>query len=108
MPHESRFVELARWIIIPVLVVAASLLPPFSLGSRLLRGGFTSIGEGRTPIWSVQDPDGAQVTVTEQPLDGKLHLRMSSVPRLNFLEGLVDEHLRFVLELLDLVVDRQS
>ena len=93
MSYESRFVELTRWLFIPVLVVAGLLLPPFSLGSRFLQAGFTVIGEGRNAVWSVQDPDGAQVTVPEQPLDEKLRLRLSSVPRLNFLEGLADEHL---------------
>lgn len=93
MTRENRFVELARWLLIPMLVVAGMLLPPFSLGSRLLLGDFTLIGEGRSPVWSVDDSDGAQVTVAEQPLAGKLRLRLSSVPRLNFLEGIVDEHL---------------
>jgi hypothetical protein len=93
VPHENRIVELVRWIILPVLVVAGILLPPFSAGSRLLQAGFTHIGEGRNPIWSVQDADGTQITVPEQPLDGKLLLKLSSVPRLNFLEGLSDERL---------------
>ncbi len=92
-PRESRFIELTRWILIPVLMVAGILLPPFSLGSRLLQAGFTLIGEGRNPVWSVEDPDGAQVTVAEQPLGAKLRLRLSSVPRLNFLQGITDEHL---------------
>ena len=91
--HESRFIELARWLFVPILVVAGILLPPLSLGSRLLQVGFTPIGEGRNPVWSVVDPDDAQVTVSEQSLDGKLHVRLSSVPRLNFLEGIIDEHL---------------
>jgi hypothetical protein len=90
---ESRFVELARWLLIPILVVAGISLPPFSLGSRLLQAGFTLIGEGRNPIWSMRDPDGAQVTVPEQPLGRKLRIRLSSVPRLNFLEGITDEYL---------------
>jgi hypothetical protein len=91
--RESRFVELARWLFVPVLVVTGVLLPPFSLGSHLLQVGFTPIGEGRNPVWSVDDPDGAQVAVSEQPLGGKLRVRLSAVPRLNFLEGLIDEHL---------------
>jgi hypothetical protein len=90
---ESRFVELARWLLIPILVVAGISLPPFSLGSRFLQAGFTLVGEGRNPIWSVRDPDGAQVTVPEQSLGGKLRIRLSSVPRLNFLEGITDEYL---------------
>ncbi len=92
-PRESRWIELVRWLLIPVLVVAGILLPPISLGSRLLRGDFTVIGEGQDPVWSVQDPDGAQVTVSEQPLDGKLGLKLSSVPRLHFLQGITEEHL---------------
>jgi hypothetical protein len=92
-PRESRFIELTRWILIPVLVVAGMLLPPFSLGGRLLQGEWTVIGEGRMPVWSVNDPDGAQVVVPEQPLDGKLRLRLSPVPRLHFLAGQVDEYL---------------
>jgi hypothetical protein len=94
MTRENRFVELSRWILIPVLVVVGILLPPFSLGNRLLQAGFIPIGERQNAVWSVLDPDGAQVTVPEQPLDDKLHLKLSSVPRLNFLEGLVDEHFR--------------
>jgi len=101
MTRESRLVELSRWLFIPILVAVGILLPPFSLGRRLLEAGFTPIGEGpalslvegRKAVWSVQDPDGAQVTVPEQPLDEKLRLRLRSVPRLNFLEGFVDEHL---------------
>ncbi|MFZ5917187.1 MAG: cellulase family glycosylhydrolase [Chloroflexota bacterium] len=92
-PQENRLVELSRWILIPALIVAGLLLPPISLGNRLLLAGFTTIGQGRSPLWSVADPDGAQVTVPEQSLPDTLRLKMTSVPRLNFLEGLVDEHL---------------
>jgi hypothetical protein len=93
MTRESRFVELCRWLFIPALLVAGLLLPPFSLGGRLLEAGFARIGEERNAVWSVKDPDGTQITVPEQPLSDKLRLRLRSVPRLNFLEGLADEHL---------------
>ncbi len=91
--RESRFIDLLRWLILPVLVVAGLLLPPISLGTRLLDVGFTRIGQGRNPVWSVQDPDGTQITVAQQPLTDRLYLKLTSLPRLNFLEGLADEHL---------------
>lgn len=82
--------RLVNLILIPALVIAAFFLPPISLAERIAEIGFTTIGG---EVWSVKDPDGTQLSVAKNSLVGPLKLKLSSVPRLNFLDGSAGEKL---------------
>ncbi|MFZ5917190.1 MAG: cellulase family glycosylhydrolase [Chloroflexota bacterium] len=83
-PQNRLGSQMVNWVLVPLLVVAAIFLPPVSLAERIAAIGYTTIG-GDT--WSIEDPDGAQLSVDpDSPLEN-LKLKLASVPRLNFLEG---------------------
>ena len=83
-PRSTGSARLVNLVLIPALVIAALLLPPIDLPERFAGIGFTTIGG---EVWAIEDPDGTQLTVFQDSLIGVLKLRLSSVPRLNFLEG---------------------
>jgi hypothetical protein len=83
-PQSEWSARLINLVLIPLLVIAALLLPPVSLAERIANIGFTTIGE---EIWTVEDPDGTQLAVVKDTVVESLKLKLSSVPRLNFLEG---------------------
>jgi hypothetical protein len=97
------------WVInlglVPILVLGGVLLPPISAGKRVLEGGYTPIGRDR---WSVEDADGTQLTVLPEGLSGQLSLKLTSVPRLNFLEGSAGKRLLKAAETLPLHLDMKS
>ncbi len=97
------------WVInlglVPILILAGVLLPPISAGKRILEGGYTPIGQDH---WSVEDPDGTQLTVLPEGLSGGLNLKLSSIPRLNFLEGSAGKRLLKAAESLPLHLDMKS
>jgi len=97
------------WVInlglVPILVLAGVLLPPISAGKRIIEGGYTPIGEDH---WSVEDPDGTQLTVPPEGLSGQLSVKLTSVPRLNFLEGSAGKHLLKAAESLPLYLEMKS
>ncbi|MGQ9567574.1 MAG: cellulase family glycosylhydrolase [Anaerolineae bacterium] len=71
-------------VVIPALLLAALWLPPISLNERLLETGFVAIGpEGG----AVVDPDGTQITIPSEGLRGAVKVRLTSIPRVTFLEG---------------------
>ena len=95
--ENSQFLErFADWLekkggskflgaLIPVLLIISLLLPPISLGTRVVSAGYRSI-----PVksgGSVADPDGTQVTFPSDGLTGSIHAKLSSVPREIFLKG---------------------
>jgi spore germination protein YaaH len=86
--------QLSGIIVNLVLAIAIALsvlwLPPISLTKRLAEGGYTVLGEG---ILSVADPDGTQFTVLPEGLAGSLKARLTSIPRLDFLDGTAGEDL---------------
>lgn len=64
-----------NFVLIPLLILSALLLPPISLADRLLSIGYEGIGrEGG----AVQDPDGTQITF--QPLTSPVDLIVSNPP----------------------------
>ena len=83
-------VRLVNLVLIPALVIVAFLLPPISLTERISEIGFTTIGE---EVWTVKDPDGTQLSVAKNSLVESLKLKLSCVPRLNFLDGSADKKL---------------
>jgi len=82
--QESRSARWVNLVLIPALVIAALLLPPIALPERVAGIGFTALGPD---IWSVIDSDGTRLAVLQDSLIGSLRVRLSSVPRLDFLEG---------------------
>ncbi|MDW8101603.1 MAG: cellulase family glycosylhydrolase [Anaerolineae bacterium] len=78
-----------KWVInlvvIPGLLFAALWLPPISLRERVLEAGFTTIDD--EVGGSVLDPDGTQITILPEGMEAPVRIRLSSVPRIDFLRG---------------------
>ena len=88
---ESRFGGVViNFILIPLLILSALLLPPISLADRLLSIGYESIGRDGG---AVQDPDGTQITFPEEGIDRSFRVKLSAVPRSLFLEGSAGDNL---------------
>ena len=76
--------RLLNFLLIPLLIIAAVLLPPISGLERVLSAGHTAISlDGG----AVVDPDGTQVTFPAEGLSEPIKAKLVSIPRLNFLEG---------------------
>jgi spore germination protein YaaH len=73
-----------NFVLIPVLVLSALLLPPVSLADRLLSIGYDSIGRDGGAI---QDPDGTQITFLPEGVSRKFRIKLNAIPRSLFLEG---------------------
>jgi hypothetical protein len=89
--------RLVNLVLIPALVIAALLLPPIALPERVATMGLLTIGGD---VWTVEDPDGTQLIASPDSLIGSLRLGLSSVPRLNFLEGSAGKKLMPAVEAL--------
>ncbi len=101
-PYQSKIEYLQSqpwpWLIIGglfiialvlALIVAALLLPPLSLLSRLDRS-YIDVGlEGNT----LRDPDGAQLTFLPEGVKKPFRVKLTAVPRNLFLGGSVEESL---------------
>ena len=73
-----------NFILIPLLILSALMLPPISLADRLLSIGYERISrDGGT----VQDPDGTQLTFLPEDVTRSFRIKLSAVPRSMFLEG---------------------
>ena len=84
--------------LIVILVVASLLLPPVSAQERVLEAGFTTIGQEEGG--SIVDPDGMQVTLLADGLEGDAKLKEESVPMASFLDGSAGRDLREAAEAL--------
>jgi hypothetical protein len=71
-------------VLIVALVAAALLLPPISILQRVADAGTTRITEAGGTI---ADPDGTQVTFLPGTIKQPFRAKVSSVPRVTFLEG---------------------
>ncbi|HUW13137.1 MAG TPA: hypothetical protein VM537_25665, partial [Anaerolineae bacterium] len=72
------------YLLIPLLIIAAVVLPPVSGPERILSAGHSTIG------WdggAVMDPDGTQLTFPAEGLAGPIQAKLTAIPRVNFLEG---------------------
>jgi uncharacterized protein YraI len=89
-PRRNRWLEdkstgrLIGIIAIPVLLIAALLLPPISVVQRIFDLGTTPIAEAGGVI---ADPDGTQVTFLPGAATTSFRAKLTSVPRVAFLEG---------------------
>ncbi|RME97501.1 MAG: hypothetical protein D6768_19505, partial [Chloroflexi bacterium] len=82
---ESRMGGIViNFVLIPLLILSAMLLPPISLADRVLSIGYESIDSDGGAI---QDPDGAQVTFLPEGIERSFKAKLSTVPRSLFLEG---------------------
>ena len=73
-----------NFILIPLLVLSALLLPPVSLADRVLSIGYESIGRDGGAI---QDPDGTQIAFLQEGVKRSFRVKLTAVPRSLFLEG---------------------
>ena len=73
-----------NFVLIPLLVLSALLLPPISMADRLLSIGYERIGRDGGAI---QDPDGTQITFLPEGVSRSFRVKLMAVPRSLFLEG---------------------
>jgi len=80
--------RLLSYMLIPLLVIAAVVLPPISGLERILSAGHATIG------WdggSVVDSDSTQLTFPAEGLTEPIRAKLTAIPRMNFLEGSAGE-----------------
>lgn len=82
--EDKRLARILTFVVIPLLIIAALLLPPVSAVQRINGMGAATVNEEGGVI---QDPDGAQVIFDPGTVNQPIRARLSSVPRVNFLEG---------------------
>lgn len=66
-------------VVLPLLIVVALLLPPFSLYERIAFAGFTSLSSAGG---TVTDGNGAELTISPGALSAKTHLKLQPVEAL--------------------------
>ncbi|MFN8459321.1 MAG: glycosyl hydrolase family 18 protein [Anaerolineae bacterium] len=82
---ESRLGGIViNFVLIPLLIISALLLPPVSLADRLLSWDYYAIGRDGG---AVQDPDGTQITFLPEGIKRSFRVKLDQVPRSIFLEG---------------------
>ena len=82
--EDKRFGRILSFVVIPVLLVAALLLPPISLIQRVQDARMTRITEAGGVV---ADADGTQVIFEPGAVSEPFRANLSSVPRVSFLEG---------------------
>ncbi|MCC9075522.1 SH3 domain-containing protein [Litorilinea aerophila] len=81
---EGPAAWLLTFVVIPALVIAALLLPPISLMSRLQAFTYTRIGVAGGAI---RDPDGTIVNFPAEGIQRGFLATIESTPRAEFIEG---------------------
>ena len=82
---ESRLGGIViNFVLIPLLILSAILLPPISLADRMFSIGYERIGRDGGVI---EDPDGTQITFLPEGIKRTVRVKLSAVPRSLFLEG---------------------
>jgi hypothetical protein len=91
--------QLGVWIygVIAAVVIIILLLPPVSLLKRLGITGYTTLDAKDS---SISHEDGLTLSVNPETYTGRLRLQVTSVPRLEFLEGSAGSALRKAVEAL--------
>jgi uncharacterized protein YraI len=89
--ESKRGARIVYYVIIPVLVVLALLLPPISIVDRISGMGSTRISQAGG---FVEDPDGTQVIFPPGAAIQPFSATLASVPRINFLEGSAGQDLK--------------
>ena len=95
--------SLVKFVLVPILILGASLLPPISLVERLLTIGYESIDSAGDTI---RTSDGIQLIFLPIQVRNRLKVKIEAVSRNAFLEGTADSGLRTAAESLpsDLVL----
>jgi hypothetical protein len=88
---NSLWVGLLIFGALVVLLLAVILLPPIALAERILSPGYTSISSQAGGY--VATPDGLYVSIPPEGIQGKTKIKLSVIPRGNFLEGSADRRL---------------
>ena len=70
--------------LIPLLILSSLLLPPIRVAGRVMDAGYMTISKGGGALL---EPDGTQLTLPPEGVTGEIKARLTSVPRVNFLEG---------------------
>jgi hypothetical protein len=82
---EGRWAgRIVVFVLVPILLAASLLLPPISAADRVLSAGHTAFGKNGG---SLLDPDGTQLTVPPGAISGRVEVKFTSVPRVDFLSG---------------------
>ncbi len=101
--HTSRPARFGDWLeskqgariihfaIIPVLAILALLLPPISIAQRIADLGTTRITQAGGVL---TDPDGTQVIFPPHAVAQPFRATLTSIPRLEFLEGSAGQDLK--------------
>src|SRR5450759_5464948 len=76
--------RIISYVVIPLLIIAALILPPISVPQKVLDLGTTGITQAGGTI---SDPDGTQVTFLPQTVKNSFRVKLNSIPRVTFLEG---------------------
>ncbi len=82
--ERRRSARIIDFALIPILLIAALLLPPISLIQRISDLGTTRITEAGGAI---ADPDGTQVMFLPGTVQRPFRATVGSIPRVSFLEG---------------------
>lgn len=82
--EDKRLGRVLTFVVIPILLIAALLLPPFSLVQRIADMGTAQITEEGGVI---ADPDGTQIIFPSGSVAAPFRADISSMPRVSFLEG---------------------
>jgi spore germination protein YaaH len=82
---ESALGGLIIYGLIAILLVASILLPPISAAERILSYGYAKIPTQEGGV--VSSDDGAQVMILPEGIKSKTKVKLTVVPRSNFLEG---------------------
>jgi hypothetical protein len=80
----KRGSRIIGYVVIPLLLIAALLLPPISLAQRVSSFGYDRIDEAGATL---TDPDGTQVTFLPGTVQQSFGATLNSIPRVSFLEG---------------------
>jgi spore germination protein YaaH len=80
----KRSKHIVDFVVIPLLIIAILLLPPISAATRVADLGTSPISEAGGAI---ADPDGTQVVFMPGTVSRPFRATVSSIPRVNFLEG---------------------
>ena len=88
--EDKRIARILTFVVIPILLIAALLLPPISLIQRIADLGAVRVTEAGGVI---ADPDGTQVIFQPGTIAEPFRASISSVPRVSFLEGSAGKNL---------------
>ena len=82
---ETTLAGLIIYGLIVVLLIAGLLLPPVSLGERLLAWDYERVSAQEGKVITLED--GAQLAILPEGVQGRTRVKFSLVPRSDFLEG---------------------